>query len=201
MVDKVQEGYGLNSPDVLSAMLQVPREVFVPTKAKRLAYDDRPVNIGFGQTISQPYTVAFMTDLLGLKGRERVLEIGTGSGYQAAILSKLAGEIYTVEIIPKLAKRARKTFKKLKYSNIHARSGSGEFGWPEHAPYEAIIVTAGMEGEPPQALFNQLATGGVLVVPIGSDENKVMTKYVKESGLKFKKTEHGIFRFVPFVKE
>jgi protein-L-isoaspartate(D-aspartate) O-methyltransferase len=158
--------------------------------------------------MSQPYTVAFMTDLLisdenphfakASRGK-KVLEVGTGSGYQAAILSKLVEEVYTVEIIDKLAKRTEKILKKLKYKNVYVRSGSGEFGWKKHAPYDAIIVTCGVEKEIPQELFDQLKVGGVLVAPIGCGYDKTMTKFIKKKGGKIKKQKHGIFHFVPFV--
>lgn len=134
MVLDIKEKYNLDAPKVISAMLSVPREEFVPRQYRQLAYEDMPVSIGFGQTISQPYTVAFMTNLLDLKGDEKVLEIGTGSGYQAAILSKLAKEVYTIEIIPQLAKKAKETLKRLRCENVEVKKGSGEFGWEEKGP-------------------------------------------------------------------
>jgi len=207
MVSVIREKYGLDSPGVLFAMLTVPREKFVSRKYRDIVYDDVPISIGHGQTMSQPYTVAFMTHFLienGNRDRDRknkILEIGTGSGYQAAILSKLVREVYTVEIIDELAKKAEKTFKKLKYENVSVRSGSGEFGWKEHAPYDAIIVTCGVERKVPQTLFDQLKAGGVLVAPVGKGYDKVMTKYIKKLSGRFKKEKHGIFHFVPFVEE
>ncbi|OGM18907.1 protein-L-isoaspartate O-methyltransferase [Candidatus Woesebacteria bacterium RIFCSPHIGHO2_01_FULL_38_10] len=201
MVSEIKEVYGLDSSEVLSAMLQIPRDAFVPKKERGIAYQDGPVSIGYGQTMSQPYTVAFMTYLLSLKGRERVLEIGTGSGYQAAVLSKLAKEVYTIEIVDKLAKRAEKILGDLGYLNVHVRSGSGQWGWQEHAPYDAIIVTAGIEDEVPEELFRELKEGGVLVTPIGKGYNKVMTRYKKLKNGKTKKEKFGIFHFVPFVEE
>jgi protein-L-isoaspartate(D-aspartate) O-methyltransferase len=198
MIREIKEGYGLDAPEVFSAMLKVPREEFVPLKFRDIAYDDGPVFIGFGQTISQPYTVAFMTNLLDLKGRENVLEIGTGSGYQAAILSHLAKQVYTIERIRQLADRAKERLKRLNFKNIEVKNGSGEFGWKEKAPFDAILVTAGMEAVP-QALFEQLKEGGNLVAPIGVGEEKEMTKFVKTSkGIE--KEEFGIFHFVPFVE-
>lgn len=200
MVHKIKESYGLDSSDILSVMLQVPRHKFVPKRHQNIAYQDAPVSIGYGQTMSQPYTVAFMTDLLDLTQKERVLEIGTGSGYQAAVLSKLANEVYTIEIIPELAKKAKETLKKLGFKNVYVRSGSGQEGWPEEAPYDAILVTAGMEGEVPPALFDQLKEGGMLVAPIGPGQDKTMTKFIKK-GDGVSKGEFGVFHFVPFIEE
>lgn len=198
MILDIKEKYNLDAPKVFSAMLSVPREKFVPSQFQDLAYDDMAVSIGFGQTISQPYTVAFMTHLLDLKGEEKILEIGTGSGYQAAILSRLADKVYTIEIVPGLAKKARKTLKKLGVENLEVKRGSGEFGWKEKAPFDAIIVTAGLD-EIPRELFSQLKDGGILVAPVGVGQDKVMTKFVKREG-KIKKKEYGIFHFVPFVE-
>jgi protein-L-isoaspartate(D-aspartate) O-methyltransferase len=220
MVEKIRKDYGLNSPKVLLAMLQIPREKFVTQKYYSSAYSDGPVSIGFGQTMSQPYTVAFMTDLL-LKGMEKigppsqkasagkkVLEVGTGSGYQAAVLSKLVREVYSLELIPELAKEAKKRIKNLGFKNIYIKEGSGEWGWPDKASpacrqagFDAIIITAGIYKEIPDELFEELKIGGVLVAPIGEGMDKVMSKIVKQSKSKFIKTEHGIFRFVPFVEE
>src|SRR3989304_9403443 len=145
MVREIRESYGLDSPGVFSAMLQVPREEFVAQKYRDIAYSDGPVPLGHGQTISQPYAVAFMTDLLGLKGREKVLEIGTGSGYQAAILSLLSDRVFTIERIDPLAREARKRLRRLGFKNVKVRTGSGEYGWKEESPFEKILVTAGME--------------------------------------------------------
>lgn len=198
MVQEMRERYSFDSPQVFSAMLRIPREKFVPPQFQYQAYEDCPISIGFGQTISQPYTVAFMTDLLGLKANETVLEIGTGSGYQAAILSLLADKVYTVEIIPELADGARKRLKKLGYKNIEVKTASGEVGWPEKAPFDAILVTAGMEAVP-QTLFTQLKEGGVLVAPVGVGMDKEMTKFGKRRG-KVSQKSYGIFHFVPFVE-
>jgi len=210
MIALLRERYGLNSPDVFSAMLKVPREKFVDKKFRDTVYRDGPVPIAQGQTMSQPYTVAFMTDLL-LGGDEphsakasrgkKVLEIGTGSGYQAAVLSHLAKEVFTIEIIRQLADRAKKRLKKLGYKNVHVKVGSGEWGWKKHAPYDAILVTAGIEKEIPRTLLDQLKDGGVLVAPIGKGPDKVMTKFRNIKGGKIKKSKHGIFHFVPFVSE
>lgn len=206
MVEEIETVYSLDSPRVFSAMLEIPREEFVPQKSRHFAYNDTPINIGFGQTISQPYTMAFMTDLLIAKSEKRkakrVLEIGTGSGYQAAVLSKLFNEVYTIEIIPRLAERARKTLKDLGYKNIKVKIGSGEWGWLEKAPFDAILITAGVE-KIPQELLGQLKVGGVLVAPVGKGSDKVMTRFrrVSSGQAGFMKEEFGIFHFVPFVKE
>ncbi|OGM12126.1 protein-L-isoaspartate O-methyltransferase [Candidatus Woesebacteria bacterium RBG_16_34_12] len=218
MVDEIKKNYGLDSPQVLSVMLQIPREKFVAKLKRVFAYRDGPVDIGYGQTISQPYTVAFMTHLLvsdkaslrlRRKGKVisgkiknwRVLEIGTGSGYQAAILSKLVRQVYTVEIIPQLAEKAKRTLRKLRFNNVFVKSGSGEWGWSEYAPYDAIMVTAGLTEKVPQEIFEQLKVGGVLIAPIGKGYDKVMTRYNKLKNGKTKKREFGIFHFVPFVGE
>jgi len=200
MIWEIKTRYGLDSPRVFSAMLQIPREKFAPKEYRHLAYEDRPIPIGYGQTMSQPYTVAFMTDLLSLKGKEKVLEIGTGSGYQAAVLSLLAKEVYTIEIIKELAEKAAGRLKRLGFENVVVKVGKGGVGWPEKAPFDAILVTAGIEGEVPKALFEQLKTGGVLVAPIG-DHDKMMTKFTKKKGGEIVEEKHGIFHFVPFVRE
>lgn len=201
MVYEIKGKYGFKSPDVLSVMLQIPRDRFVPDEYKDIAYRDGPVPIGHGQTMSQPYTVAFMTGLLELTGEEKVLEIGTGSGYQAAILSKLAREVYTLEVVPELAKGAKALLKGLGFKNVYVRTGSGQWGWSEKAPYDAIIVTAAIEKKVPEALFEQLKKGGVLIAPIGGRHDKIMTRFTKKKGGKIEKEEFGIFHFVPFVEE
>lgn len=201
MVEEIRDRYGLDSPKVFVAMLQVPREKFVARRYRNIAYRDGPVPIAHSQTMSQPYTVAFMTRLLDLQGDEKVLEVGTGSGYQAAVLSHLAAEVYTIEIVKGLAERARKRLKKLGYKNVHVKTGSGEWGWDEHASYGAILVTAGIESELPEALVDQLKEGGVLVAPIGRGYDKVMTKFIKKKSGRLKKEKHGIFHFVPFLEE
>lgn len=198
MIEEIRRVYGLNSPLVFSAMRKVPREEFVPPNIRDRSYEDNALSIGFGQTISQPYTVAFMTDLLSLKGSEKVLEIGTGSGYQAAILSLLSGRVFTIERIPPLAEAARDRFKKLGYKNIYVKIGSGETGWREKAPFDAILVTAGME-KTPRALLDQLKFGGILVVPEGAGIDKEMVRFTKKkSGIK--KEKFGLFNFVPFIE-
>jgi protein-L-isoaspartate(D-aspartate) O-methyltransferase len=152
---------------VLEVMRRVPRHAFVPANLRELAYDDRPLPIGYGQTISEPYIVALMTDLLRLAPRGRVLEIGTGSGYQAAVLAELGHQVYTIEIVPDLAKQAAKRLSQLGYDAVHPREGDGYFGWPEAAPFDAIVVTAATPQIPPP-LLEQLKPGGRMVIPIGA---------------------------------
>ena len=209
MVEEIKERYNLDAPEVISAMLQTPRDKFVAKKYRDIAYEDRPVSIGYNQTMSQPYTVAFMTHLLignkkqGARNKKlgKVLEVGTGSGYQTAVLSHLVRKVYTIEIIRQLADRAKKRLKKLGYKNVHVRQGSGEWGWEEEAPFDAIMVTAGIEKDIPEALINQLKEGGVLVAPIGKGPDKEMTRITKIKNGKIKRQRYGIFNFVPFVKE
>lgn len=166
MVGEQLRERGIRSERVLDAMLKVPRHLFVPEPQRTSAYRDSALSIGFEQTISQPYIVAFMTQALDVHPDHRVLEIGTGSGYQAAVLSTLAKEVYTIEIVPPLAERARQTLSGLGYRNIEVRTGNGYLGWPEHAPYDRIMVTAAPE-EVPAALIEQLKIGGVMVIPVG----------------------------------
>jgi protein-L-isoaspartate(D-aspartate) O-methyltransferase len=167
MVDEQLRARDISSPRVLDAMRRVPRHLFVPGSARADAYRDGPLPIGHGQTISQPYIVAFMTQALEIAPHHRVLEIGTGSGYQAAVLSVLADDVYSLEIIEPLADRARATLTRLGYANVHVRAGNGYLGWPEHAPFDRIIVTAAPEEVPP-ALVEQLKVDGLMAVPVGS---------------------------------
>jgi protein-L-isoaspartate(D-aspartate) O-methyltransferase len=157
---------GVKDPAVLQAMQEVPRHLFVPLAQRAYAYGDHPLPIGYDQTISQPYIVAYMTEALGVAGRHRVLEIGTGSGYQAAVLSRLAGQIYSIEIVPELARRAATTLKEAGCSNVTVRLSDGYLGWPEHAPFDRILVTAAPD-HVPQPLVQQLASGGRMVIPVG----------------------------------
>jgi protein-L-isoaspartate(D-aspartate) O-methyltransferase len=157
---------GIKDPEVIKSMLTVPREEFVPDNLKKMAYLDKPLPIGYGQTISQPYIVALMTELLRLNKNDKVLEIGTGSGYQAAVLGTIVDSVYTVEIIKPLGIKAEKLFKRLGYANINAKIDDGYFGWEGHAPYDAIIVTAAADHIPPP-LIKQLKKGGRMCIPVG----------------------------------
>lgn len=203
MVRVIENKYGLESPTVLDAMLAIPRHKFVSGAYGPIAYNDSPVPIGHEQTMSQPYTVAFMTDLLlgGKKRKWKVLEIGTGSGYQAAVLSKLVKEVYSVEIVGKLAQKARKTLKELGYDNVYVKSGDGAKGWKEKAPFDAVIITAGIEGKVSKEIYDQSKIGGVCVAPVGKGDNKVMMRLVKKRDGSFTIKKHGIFHFVPFVEK
>ncbi len=154
------------SPAVIAAMGRVERHLFVPTALRTLAYDDRPLPIGYGQTISQPYIVALMTELLGLASGDKVLEIGTGSGYQAAVLAELGMDVYSIEIVPELAAEARARFGRLGYGRVASRLGDGYFGWPEQAPFDGLVVTAAA-GHVPPPLIKQLKPGGRMVIPVG----------------------------------
>ncbi len=172
---------GIKDPRVLNAMLKVERHRFVPEHLKSRAYEDNPLPIGEGQTISQPYIVALMTELLDLKGADKVLEIGTGSGYQAAILAELAHEVYTIEIITLLAETARDRLEQLGYNNIKVKAGDGYQGWPQYAPFDAIIVTAAPD-HIPQSLLDQLKEGGRMVLPVGTFPYQELKKIIKKSG-------------------
>ena len=181
---------------VLRAMERVPRHLFVPEDERGAAYADSPLPIGFGQTISQPYIVAFMSEALEVTKDHRVLEIGTGSGYQAAVLGELAGEVYTIEIVPELAARAARTLKDLGYTNIHVRAGNGYAGWPEQAPFDRIMVTAA-PAEIPQALIDQLKVGGVMAIPVGVGEQILRILRRTPAGMETIKTLP--VRFVPMT--
>jgi len=190
---------GIADQRVLAAMQKVPRHHFVPEDEQASAYHDGPVPIGHGQTISQPYIVAFMTEALRLTPDDVVLEVGTGSGYQAAILGELAREVYTIELVPELAAGATRTLASEGYLNVHVRSGDGYLGWPEHAPFSKIIVTAAPEVVP-EALVNQLAVGGTLVVPVGPQHGAQQLRILTRTA-KGVTTERSLaVRFVPMVK-
>jgi protein-L-isoaspartate(D-aspartate) O-methyltransferase len=199
MVESQLVRRGIKDKRVLEAMRQVPRHLFIPEDMRSLAYCDGPLPIGLGQTISQPYIVALMTELLELTGQEKVLELGTGSGYQAAILSRLARQVYTVERHATLAQRAEKVLAELGYDNVVIRVGDGTLGWPEHSPYEAIIVTAAAP-DVPQPLIDQLADGGRLVAPVGSRWSQVLVKVKRQRDLLVKERLTSV-AFVPLIGE
>jgi protein-L-isoaspartate(D-aspartate) O-methyltransferase len=197
MVDDQIQGRGITDPRVLAAMRSVPRERFVPANVSTEAYADHPLPIGFGQTISQPYIVAYMSEALQVSKSSKVLEIGTGSGYQAAVLGELAGEVYSIEIVPQLADRARRTLDALGYKNIHVRTGDGYLGWPEQAPFDRIMVTAAPD-HIPQPLVDQLATGGRLVIPVGRADQDLLLITRTPQGVVQQRTIP--VRFVPLVR-
>ena len=198
MVDEQIVHRGITDPRVVTAMRKVPRHEFVPLLYQWQAYDDHPLPIGYDQTISQPYIVAFMTAAVELKGGERVLEIGTGSGYQAAVLAELAREVYSVEIVEGLASQARQRLKELGYDNVVVKHGDGYKGFKEHAPYDAIVVTAAPDAIPPE-LVNQLKTGGRMVIPIGSFYQELYLVTKTAEGMVTKRLLP--VRFVPMVTE
>ena len=197
MVKEQVERRGVLDRRVLKAMQEVPRHLFVPEDARPEAYDDHPLPIGQGQTISQPYIVALMSELLELKGNEKALEIGTGSGYQAAILSRLAKKVISLERIKEIAERARKLLAKNHYNNISVVHADGTKGYAKEAPYDAIIVTAAA-GSVPKALLSQLAEGGRLVAPIGGSYSQELLRIRKVNG-EFKEEHHGGVVFVPLI--
>ena len=197
MVETIQKNYGLHDEKVFEAMLQVPREMFMPTEYRDMAYDDAPVPIGFGQTISQPYTVAFMLHLLDLKEGDVLLDIGTGSGYQAAVASLLCKKVYSVEIIEELAVVAEAKLKELGFENVEVKNGQGEEGWLEYAPFDAMVAAAEIKNGAPEKILNQLKVGGRFVAPINGE----LTRIVKKKSDEYETKKFGAFKFVPFVKE
>ena len=198
MVHEQLEARGILDPRVLAAMRKVPRDEFVPASLAPWAYEDAPLPIGHDQTISQPYIVALMSELAALRPGSRVLEVGTGSGYQAAVLAELARDVYTIEIVPELADASRATLARLGYGRVHVRQGDGYRGWPEAAPFDAILVTAAPE-RVPAPLLEQLAPNGRLVIPVGGPSQELQVH---------RRTDHGIeidrvvpVRFVPMTGE
>ena len=201
MVNQQLVGRGINDPLVIAAMRQVPREAFVDEGYRQYAYDDGPLPILEGQTISQPYVVALMIELLKLSPMDKVLEIGTGSGYAAAVISRIAAEVYTVERVSSLVKYARKNIDSLGYDNVRVKEGDGTLGWPEFATYEAISVAAGGPAVP-SALKEQLSIGGRLIIPVGREQRAqrlVQVHKVDEGEYKEKKLSY--VRFVPLIGE
>ena len=200
MVTQQIAGRGVADPKVLDAMRRVPRHEFVPEKWREFAYDDNPLPIGFRQTISQPYIVAVMTELAAIPEGGTVLEIGTGSGYGAAVLSHMAAHVYTIEILDELAKRAEATLKRLGYANITVRSGDGYRGWPEHAPFDAIVVTASPP-RVPEPLKQQLKVGGRLVLPVGKRGDRQELRVITKTRQGFRDERVFGVRFVPMTGE
>lgn len=200
MVTSQLEGRDIYDTRVLDAMLQVPRHYFVPEDKRIFAYSDFPVSIGHQQTISQPYIVAFMTQALRLGKKDRVLEVGTGSGYQAAILGKLVDSVYTIEIIEPLATRAKKILRQLDYGNIKVKIGDGYHGWEANAPYDAIMVTAGAEALP-TPLLEQLKEGGRLIIPIGPHDGLRDLMLIRKRKGKITSKNLMPVRFVPFTRD
>lgn len=199
MVESQIRQRGVTDTRVLDAMRTVPRERFVPVDAVSRAHDDTPLAIGNGQTISQPYIVAYMTEALRIRPTDRVLEIGTGSGYQAAVLGLLAREVYTVEIVPVLAKSAATVLRDLGYTNVHVREGDGYAGWAEHAPFDRIMVTAAPD-EIPQPLIAQLAPGGRLVIPVGSQGDTQWMTILEKTATGVTERKTIPVQFVPFTR-
>jgi len=198
MVETQIRARDVKDPAVLRAMARVPRHLFVPDDMRPFAYDDRPLPIGRGQTISQPYIVAYMTEALQLEPAHRVLEVGTGSGYQAAVLADLASQVHSIEIVPDLAEHARRALANAGYRNVEVRTGNGYLGWPDRAPFDRIIVTAAPP-EIPQVLVDQLAVGGIMVVPVGTDYQEMVIITKTSAGVTQKRTIE--VRFVPMVSE
>jgi protein-L-isoaspartate(D-aspartate) O-methyltransferase len=198
MVERDLRARGIKDARVLAAMASVPRHLFVPEPLRAAAYEDRPLPIGAGQTISQPYIVAFMTELLELKGDEAVLEIGTGSGYQTAVLARLARAVFSIEILPALSERAEKVLAQIGVTNVQVKVGDGFFGWQEKAPFEAILLTASAP-EVPEPLWRQLREGGRLVMPLG-EENRAqrLVRYRKVRGQPVAEDLTGVM-FVPLT--
>ncbi len=201
MVARQNEGRGLRDPAILAAMREVPREAFVSERHRQFAYDDGPLPILEGQTISQPYVVALMIQMLYLKPEDRVLEIGTGSGYAAAILSRIASEVHTVERVESLVQYAQQNLAAVGYENVHVHHGDGTLGWPEYTPYNAIIVAAGGP-QVPQALKDQLAVGGRLVMPVGSEQRaQRLVRLTRLDEDEYEQETLSHVRFVPLIGE
>ena len=197
MVASQIEARGVSSPAVLAALRKVPRHLFVPPDLVGEAYDDGPLPIGHHQTISQPYIVAYMSDVLDLDRSHKVLEIGTGSGYQAAVLGELAGQVFTIEIVPQLGERARELLARLDYRNVHVRVGDGYLGWPEQAPFDRVLVTAAPDHVPPP-LVDQLAVGGRMVIPVGTWNQEIVILSKTSTGVVERRTIP--VRFVPLTR-
>ena len=200
MVERQIRQRGVADTRVLTAMETIPRDRFVPPNARSQAYDDVPLAIGFGQTISQPYIVAYMTEVLDVRDSHRVLEIGTGSAYQAAVLGTLAREVWTIEIVPELAASASELLRDLALNNVHVRLGDGYSGWPEQAPFDRIMVTAAPD-EIPDPLIQQLAVGGRLVIPVGSQGGPQWMTVVEKSSNGVVQNRTIPVQFVPLTRD
>ena len=198
MVETQIRARDVRNAAVLQAMGRVPRHLFVPDDVRPFAYDDRPLPIGRGQTISQPYIVAYMTEALQLEPAHTVLEIGTGSGYQAAILADIVKQVYSIEIVPDLAESARRALAQTGVRNVEVRTANGYLGWPDRAPFDRIIVTAA-PAEIPQALVDQLAAGGIMVVPVGTSQQEIVVVTKTPGGVVQRRTIE--VRFVPMVSK
>ncbi len=199
MVDRQIENRGVRDPEVLRAMRDVKRHLFVPDRVVSHAYDDRPLPIGYGQTISQPYIVAFMTEVIEPKPDFRVLEIGAGSGYQAAVLAEIVDHVYTVEIVPELAEWAERRLKLAGYENVSVKHADGYHGWKEHAPFDAIVVTAASPHIPPP-LIEQLKDGGRMIIPVGSPFRTQQLVLVEKRGERTRTRNILPVQFVPFTR-
>ena len=199
MVERQLRARGIRDERVLSAMATVPRHAFVPVSERRGSYDDTPLPIGYGQTISQPFIVAFMTEALRLSPGDVVLEVGTGCGYQAAILSALVRDVYSIELVPELAERAQHTLEAEGYRNVHVRAGDGHAGWPEHAPFSKIIVTAAPDAVP-AALVEQLAVGGTMILPVGPQLGDQELRIIRKTTQGVVTERSLAVRFVPMVR-
>lgn len=197
MVEQQLRRRGIRDPRVLQAFRDIPRHAFVPKDRQNEAYDDHPLDIGLGQTISQPYMVGLMTEALRLRGHERVLEIGTGSGYQTAILARLCRQVYTIERLAQLSERAQDALRSLGIENVCFRVGDGTLGWPEEAPFDGILVTAGGPSVPP-SLEAQLAEGGRLVMPVGGWSGQELIA-LERHGARLRRESHGGCVFVPLI--
>lgn len=198
MIEHDIEGRGITDERVINAMSEIPRERFVPSRYRGSAYADHPIPIGEGQTISQPYVVALMTETLSLKPADRVLEIGTGSGYQAAVLAEIVAEVYTIEIRETLAKRSESLLRELGYDNVHVKHTDGYFGWEEHAPFDVIIITAAVNHIPPP-LIKQLKDGGRLILPLGSTTFFQTLTLATKKGNEMRLVQMGPVAFVPMT--
>lgn len=200
MVNEQIAPHGITDPLTLSAMRTVERHKMVPASMEKYAYENRPLPIGKGQTISQPFMVAFMTQAIQPKPGMKVLEIGTGSGYQAAVLAEIVDQVYTIETVDELAERAKNKLGEMGYTNIHFKVGDGYFGWEEHAPFDAVVVTAAPESIPPK-LVEQLKTGGKMVIPVGASSSSQVLRLVEKQKNGQVKIDNLIpVRFVPFTR-